>query len=174
VEFTIEEMGLLSGIDPNIGDIRSRYQKRGLAFGGAQQVTVPAATLTAILRQHLPAGVAEIDLMSIDVEGHEADVLRGLDFQRYRPRIIVAEANSEDAEAALLAVVGEHGYRPARQIDVNILYVHRQEDIDRLGVLEVNGQMEMQFHPYGEAFTTNRIWKPSENKPRQPKNSAGQ
>ena len=53
-------------------------------------VRVPARTLTSVLTQH---GVECIDLLSLDVEGFEADVLRGLDFGRYAPRHILVEVN---------------------------------------------------------------------------------
>ena len=49
-----------------------------------------ARTLTSVLTQH---GVECIDLLSLDVEGFEADVLRGLDFGRYAPRHILVEVN---------------------------------------------------------------------------------
>ena len=32
-----------------------------------------------------------IDLLSVDVEGHELDVLRGFDFVRWQPRLILLE-----------------------------------------------------------------------------------
>ena len=53
-------------------------------------VRVPARTLSSALTQH---GVECIDLLSLDVEGFEADVLRGLDFGRYAPRHILVEVN---------------------------------------------------------------------------------
>jgi FkbM family methyltransferase len=33
-----------------------------------------------------------LDLLSVDVEGHEAEVMNGIDFGRLRPKLIVAEA----------------------------------------------------------------------------------
>lgn len=46
-------------------------------------------TLAALLREHAPR---EIDLLSIDVEGHEREVLLGADFTIHRPQVVVIES----------------------------------------------------------------------------------
>lgn len=51
--------------------------------------TVEAMTLAAILEEYAPP---EIDFMSIDVEGHEREVLLGNEWSRFRPRVLVIEA----------------------------------------------------------------------------------
>jgi FkbM family methyltransferase len=59
-------------------------------FGAAHRtVQMPIVTLAELCERH---GVGEIDFLKIDVEGAEADVLMGNDWQRYRPKVIVAEA----------------------------------------------------------------------------------
>ena len=52
-------------------------------------VNVPARTLTSILNE---CKVKEIDLFSLDVEGYELNVLKGLDFEQYRPKYMCIEA----------------------------------------------------------------------------------
>jgi len=52
--------------------------------------TVITQKLTTILDKYL--GVSEgIDLLSVDVEGHDLNVLKGLEFSKYRPKIIAIE-----------------------------------------------------------------------------------
>lgn len=51
-------------------------------------VTAPARTLDSIL---VEAQLLRPDLLVLDVEGAEVMVLRGLDFERHRPRFIVSE-----------------------------------------------------------------------------------
>jgi FkbM family methyltransferase len=55
----------------------------------AEVVTLPVTTLAALCEQHAPP---TYDFLKVDVEGAEADVLRGADFSRARPRIIMVEA----------------------------------------------------------------------------------
>ncbi len=57
------------------------------------EVTVPARMLTSVLDE---SGFKEIDFLSLDVEGHEPSVLRGLDFEKYRPKYMLIESFEKD------------------------------------------------------------------------------
>ena len=59
----------------------------------AYEVEVPTATLTSILDKH---NIKKIDFLSLDVEGYELSVLKGLDFNHYRPAYILVEARYKD------------------------------------------------------------------------------
>jgi FkbM family methyltransferase len=54
-----------------------------------QLLEMTSVTLESILDTHLSAD--RIDLLCIDVEGHDLQVLKGNNFEKYRPRIIVIE-----------------------------------------------------------------------------------
>src|SRR5204863_5587541 len=56
---------------------------------GAETLTLPMTTLAALCEQQAPPA---FEFLKIDVEGAEADVLRGADFARFRPKVIVVEA----------------------------------------------------------------------------------
>ncbi len=56
-----------------------------------QVVQVPMLTLDSLLEEHL--GGRTIHLLSIDVEGMEKEVLSGLDLRKYKPWVVVLEAN---------------------------------------------------------------------------------
>jgi FkbM family methyltransferase len=58
---------------------------------GATCTTVrkPVRTLAALCAE---AQLTHIDFLKIDVEGAEADVIAGMDFERWRPRIVLVEA----------------------------------------------------------------------------------
>ena len=59
-------------------------------FGAAFTTIVkPVRTLAALIAE---AGLGTIDFLKIDVEGAEADVLAGMDFARWRPRVVLVEA----------------------------------------------------------------------------------
>lgn len=51
-------------------------------------IRVAAITLDAILES---CGVKEIDVLSIDVEGHEKQVLEGFTLERYKPKVLCIE-----------------------------------------------------------------------------------
>ena len=55
-----------------------------------RKIKVNLRRLDTILQTHAPQ-VKEIDLLSVDVEGWELEVLDGLDFRKYRPRVMVIE-----------------------------------------------------------------------------------
>jgi FkbM family methyltransferase len=55
---------------------------------------VPMTTLAEICEQHAPN---EIHFLKIDVEGFERSVLEGMDFQRFRPWIVVVEATQPNS-----------------------------------------------------------------------------
>jgi FkbM family methyltransferase len=61
----------------------------------AYEVTAPARTLTSVLEE---AGApADVDLLSLDVEGFEVNVLRGLDLERFRPRFLLIEMHDVES-----------------------------------------------------------------------------
>jgi hypothetical protein len=88
---------------------------------------IPARTLRGILEEHAPE---RIDFMSIDVEGHETQVIRGNDWDRFRPRVVLVEATlpmtrtpcHQEWEPLLLAA----GYIFAYFDGLNRFYVSRE------------------------------------------------
>lgn len=52
---------------------------------------IKSRTLNGILLDFFPAGKADIDLLTIDVEGHDIHVLKSLDLNIFRPHLIVVE-----------------------------------------------------------------------------------
>ena len=116
--------GLMSLVDGAQGDTDAerRHVLDGLAVQGLAQtytVEVVARTLTSVLVEHSAPPV--IDLLSLDVEGYEINVLRGLDFARFRPRIMVIEARFE---AEVEAFVIDQGYEQRAQLSVHdLLYI---------------------------------------------------
>lgn len=60
-------------------------------------IKVNIRKLDTILAEHAPE-VVQIDILSIDVEGWEIEVLRGLSIARYRPAVIILENLFEGPE----------------------------------------------------------------------------
>lgn len=75
---------------PNMLGVSS-FNREIAALAGTAFVTraVAVSTLAEICEKHAKRS---IDFVSIDVEGHEREVLEGADFKRFRPRALVIEA----------------------------------------------------------------------------------
>jgi FkbM family methyltransferase len=67
--------------------------RRGAAgrFRALEPATIAVDTLAAVLDRHLPRGQA-IDFLSVDAEGYDLQVLRSGDWERFRPRYLLAES----------------------------------------------------------------------------------
>lgn len=78
-------------------------------------------TLNDVLRQE---AAPRIDLLSVDLEGSEYDVVKGLDFELYQPAIIVAEYNTEGIgeDYRLRDFLVGLGYRVVHQTVANFIY----------------------------------------------------
>lgn len=90
-----------------------------LKWGTPYDVAVPARTLTSVLEE---AGAPRPDLLSLDVEGFEPGVLRGLDIDRFGPRYLLVEAHDDAAQAAVEAVLGERYELLERASPNDLLY----------------------------------------------------
>ena len=76
--------------DPSLSTLDAAVATRHRDSGReVQELHVPVRTLNRILEECKPL---VIDFLKIDVEGAELEVLRGIDLERWRPRVIVVEA----------------------------------------------------------------------------------
>lgn len=60
-------------------------------FSGTMDVLMKTKTLNSILEENLDRPDQEIDLLSIDVEGHDFEVISSIDLSKYKPYLIVIE-----------------------------------------------------------------------------------
>jgi FkbM family methyltransferase len=86
------------------------------------EVLVPARTLSSVLEE---AAVPEIDFLSLDVEGFEADVLRGLDFDRFAPLYMLVEVIEPERHSALDAVLAGR-YEEVAQLSPHDVLLRRK------------------------------------------------
>jgi FkbM family methyltransferase len=83
-----------------------------------RKIKVNLRRLDTILRTHAPE-VEQIDLLSVDVEGWELEVLNGLDFQKYKPRVMVIENLFRDRKyRAYMRAKGYNLWRCVRPNDI--------------------------------------------------------
>jgi FkbM family methyltransferase len=76
---------------------------------GAQVSDVPVRTrrLDDMLEE---SRVERLDFVSIDVEGHELDVLQGFDLNRWKPQFVILEDNSNLRESSVVGFMLARGY----------------------------------------------------------------
>ncbi|PQP00951.1 FkbM family methyltransferase [Massilia phosphatilytica] len=88
------------------------------------ELTVPVRTLADVCAEHVRG---EIHFLKIDVEGFEGEVLRGMDFERWRPWVLVIEAtlpnSRETNHASWEHLVTSRRYRYAWFDGLNRYYV---------------------------------------------------
>lgn len=101
--------------DPQRVDGALAHAEQGAAIAEMKsyELDVPTSTLSAVLDQ---AGVREVDLLSLDVEGHELEVLNGLDLERHAPRYILVEILDEQTGKAPIYELLESSYELVEQL----------------------------------------------------------
>lgn len=78
-----------------------------------EEIVVHTVRLEQVLEEHLPAG-QPIDFLSVDVEGHDYQVLKSNDWNRFRPELVIFEEHHFDVRfqenSAILALLRQAGY----------------------------------------------------------------
>lgn len=151
VEFRAEAGGLFSGLAADESFTASVYRGQHVPFDGFRTIRVPSASLDGLLAGR----TAQIDFVSIDVEGAELEVLNGFDLDRHKPRILVIEANKPEERQALDVHLDARGYRLARSLAWNHFYVRSAEDMEKLRAIAFAAKLERPAHPLGRLY--NRV-----------------
>lgn len=104
----------LAGIQSSL---KADFYAAGMQRAGT--VTVPVMTLDQVLTD---AGApTPLDFVSIDVEGHDIEVLDGFDLARWRPRLLLIEDIVQNLR--LHRYLTGRGYRWFRRTGINSWYV---------------------------------------------------
>jgi hypothetical protein len=84
-------------------------------------IEVPARTLDGVLIE--ACAPRQLDFLSIDVEGHELEVLSGFDFAHWRPRLVLLEDHVGNLKKHRFLRAA--GYRLIRRLENNGWYIPR-------------------------------------------------
>jgi FkbM family methyltransferase len=105
----------------------SALDRDRMAPGAAPErvIEVPVRTLDDVLNE-AQAPLA-FDFLSVDVEGHELEVLGGFDFARWRPRLILLEDHVANLDKHRF--LQDAGYRLIRRCENNGWYVPRDATV---------------------------------------------
>ena len=110
--------GMSSTSEANAKAVEAEFGKK------AKRLSLPVTRLATLCERHADAA---IDFLKIDVEGAELDVLKGGDWKRFRPKIVVLEAFAPvtlaPAWEACEALLTANRYRYAFFDSLNRYYV---------------------------------------------------
>lgn len=87
----------LNTFEEKVAQMSSRKGGQYFRIGA---IPVKTARLDKILDEHLPEDQG-IDFISVDVEGHELEVVRSNDWKRYRPACLLVEVLGTDIHAIM-------------------------------------------------------------------------
>lgn len=104
--------------------IKDSYEKLMDSDLTVRTIKVDLRRLDTLLREHAPAG-EPIKILAVDVEGWELEVLNGLDFDKFPPRVLIIE--NLFAEAKYRDYMRAKGYALWRYIEPNDVYVRQSE-----------------------------------------------
>jgi FkbM family methyltransferase len=145
-----------STLSPEVAEANSRFR--------APRVVreVEVTTLAEVCAAHV--GPRPVDFLSIDVEGHEARVIAGADWRRWRPRVVLVEATRphtpQEADLEWEPALLSHGYRFGLFDGLNRFYV-RQEDADLLRLLKSPVCVFDDYVPYHHLLALHRAGVPT-------------
>lgn len=84
------------------------------------EITVETKTLNTFIEEN---GITQIDFISIDTEGTELDVLKGLDLDKHSPKLLVIENNYETPD--ITEYLQNFGYIKDKRVFVNDFYIKK-------------------------------------------------
>ncbi|WP_410211970.1 FkbM family methyltransferase [Aquirhabdus sp.] len=100
------------GLSSASQSIANQHKEAGISI---VSYDVPTTTLTKIFDEHAPQNV---HFLKVDVEGFEEQVLKGLDFERFRPWILIIEATLPNSQ--IKSYAGWDSYLK----DMNYIFVY--------------------------------------------------
>ena len=155
VSLRVDRPGLWAGIQTDEQAVARAYHERGSGEPDFQTIEVPAIRASELVSDQHRA----IDFISLDVEGTEIEVLKGLDLRRIRPRLLLVEALTDEARTSLDDYVNQFGYLRARSVSCNHLYVQTERDARKLRGITIDCSLTVPILPgYGPADLATRAW----------------
>ena len=109
---------ILTEYDGN-ATLKPQRDSHGINYVGTERVRI--TTLDSVLQA---AGVSHIDFASLDVEGHEIEVMRGFSFENYRPSLILIEDGVRDLSKHRF--LKRRGYKLVKRTTLNNWYVPKE------------------------------------------------
>jgi FkbM family methyltransferase len=114
------EASLYIGAQDGISTLEPQRDSHGTQFVGTERVRI--TTLDKVLSE---AGAIKIDFLSLDVEGYEIEVMRGFDFEKYQPSLILIEDGVRTLDKHRF--LKRQGYRLVKRTTLNNWYIPKNQ-----------------------------------------------
>jgi FkbM family methyltransferase len=113
----------LSGIVENYDERHKNRINSEIATMGGEQTVIEcdAVTITSVCDEY---NIHHFDFMSLDVEGGEYNVLKGIDFSKIKIDVIVIENNYPDTFDNINQYLIDVGYKYVGNSCIDLFYVH--------------------------------------------------
>jgi FkbM family methyltransferase len=97
---------------------------RIVALGGGRRISriakMPLVNINRVMHERFHGAP---DFVSIDTEGLDLDILKSLDFNRFRPAVVCAEAGPSPEGMKIIELMGSKGYSIKGYTFVNTIFV---------------------------------------------------
>ena len=112
-------------IPPVLSTCDPKEVEKMLSSGSAlllHKYSVPTTTVAELYRTHLAP--RPISLLSIDTEGYDMAVLRGVDWEEMNPEIVICEANDKGLREETYHFLAGHGYKCLKVLGCNLIFTN--------------------------------------------------
>jgi FkbM family methyltransferase len=91
-------------------------------YGDVEVIKVKTITFDELMEKH--PDIKEIDFMSIDVEGHEMEILKTIDFEKYKFNFITIEKSDPEK---IKEYMKKNRYKLFMELGADIMFVREDE-----------------------------------------------
>jgi FkbM family methyltransferase len=126
-ELELFDVSSVSGDESTFSaDVAAGLRERGIE---PRTIRCPVRTLADVCAEHVDG---PIDFLKVDVEGWELQVLRGGDWERFRPRVVVVEStrpgHRDDVSGPTRELLADVGYAMVMFDGLNRFYVDQEAE----------------------------------------------
>jgi len=142
ISFYANDRGSLSSLDKSQGEIWKKQYKK--YFTGFKKQTIKKRRLDYLFKKY---NIKKIDVLSIDVEGHEIEVLKGINFNEIKPRVLIIESESKTHEDQIDKILLPLGYYKSIRLNGNIFYLLNKTDHRKIHNKKIKAKIIYSEHP---------------------------
>jgi FkbM family methyltransferase len=105
----------LSGLNEGMSESHKKWAEE---YGKTEIIKVKTMTFNEIMQNY--PNIKHIDFMSVDVEGHEMEILKTIDFKRYSFGFLTIEKNNPEKTKGYMK---KNGYKVFMEIGEDVMFI---------------------------------------------------